>query len=68
MVFNSTLVASGHEDHFRDARSGSFSHRVLDQGHVDHGEHFLGHRLRGGKKAGAETVDGEHDFANRLHV
>ena len=50
-----------------DARRSGFRHCVLDQGHVDHGEHFLGHRLRGGKKAGAETVDGEHDFANRLH-
>ena len=67
VVLDGALVAAGHEDHFGDARRSGFRHCVLDQGHVDHGEHFLGHRLRGGKKAGAETVDGEHDFANRLH-
>ena len=67
MVFNCTLVAARDEDHLRDARAGGFFHGVLNQGFVDDRKHFLGHRLRGGKKTRAEAVDGEYDFANGFH-
>ena len=66
VVLDDALVAPGDEDEVLDAGGAGLVHHVLDQGAVDDGEHLLGHRLGGGKKAGAEASHGEYGFANAL--
>ena len=49
------------------ARLARLVDHMLDHRPVDHGQHLLGDRLGGGQEPGAETGDGKHGFANRLH-
>ena len=42
-------------------------HHVLHHGPVHHAQHFLRHRLGGGKETGAEAGNGKDCFANALH-
>jgi hypothetical protein len=41
-------------------------HAILHQRLVDDREHFLGHALGGGQKAGAIAGDGEHALADHI--
>ena len=67
MIFDHALVAAGDEDEMLDARFARLVDHMLDQRPVDHGEHFLRHRLGGGEEAGAETGDGEDRLADAFH-
>ena len=50
MILDGPLVAPGDENQVRDAGGHGFFHRVLDQGLVDDGQHFLGIALVAGRK------------------
>ena len=64
VVLDRALVAAGDEDHVADAGGIGLFDRVLDQRLVHHRQHFLGLRLGGRQKTGAEACDGEHGLAN----
>ena len=64
VVLDGALVAAGDEDHVADAGGVGLFDGVLDQRLVDHRQHFLGLRLGGRQKAGAEARHGEHGLAN----
>ena len=64
MVLNRVFAAPGDEDHHRDARGGHFFNRVLHQGLVHDGQHFLGLRLGGGEEARAQSSHGQNRFPN----
>ena len=59
MVGDHVLVAPGDEDEMLDPRLARFIDHVLDDRTVDHGQHFLRDRFRGGQETGAETGDGK---------
>ena len=61
------LVAPGDEDDVLDARLQRLVDGILHDGTIDDGQHFLGHRLGGGQKSGAETGDGYHCFSDFSH-
>ena len=63
MILERALAAPGDEDELLDSGGARLVHRVLDERPVDHGQHFLRHRLGGGQEAGAEAGNGEHGFA-----
>ena len=67
MVLERALAAAGDEDHLLDPRLARLLDRILDQRPIEHGQHFLGHRLGGGKEAGAEPGDREDGLADGLH-
>ena len=68
MVLDRRLVPAGDKDELFNPRGGGFLDGILDQRLVDDRQHFLRHRLRGGKKAGAEPADGKNGFPNHLGV
>src|SRR5215469_11146260 len=67
VILNRALGATGDEDELLDTRRARFLNRILDQGLVDDGQHFLGHGLGSRKESGAEATDRKHCFANALH-
>ena len=67
VIFDGALVAARDEDHVGHARSRGLFDGVLNQGLVDDGQHFLGHRLGGGKKTGAHARDRKDNLANGFH-
>jgi len=67
MIFDGALVSASHEYKIGNPRSDGFFHRVLNEGLVDHGQHFLGHRLGGGQEAGAHAGDRENGFTDGTH-
>ena len=67
VILDGALVAARDKNHVGDAGRGGFLHGVLDQGLVDHRQHFLGHGLGGGQKTGAHAGNREHNFTNGLH-
>ena len=66
MVLDHALVAAGDENELLDARGARLVDDVLQDRPVDDRQHFLRDRLGRGQKAGAQTRDGKHGFANRL--
>ena len=64
MVFNGALAAAGHKDHVANTSLIGFFDGVLDQGLVHHGQHLFGRGFGGRQKAGAQTRNGKHGFAN----
>ena len=68
MVLDRRLVPAGDKDELFNPRGGGFLDGILDQRLVDDRQHFLRHRLRGGKKAGAEPADGKNGFPDHLGV
>ena len=67
MILDGPLVAPGDENQVRDAGGHGFFHRVLDQGLVDDGQHFLRHRLGRGQKTGAHAGNGKNGFTDGTH-
>ena len=67
MILDHALVAPGDENEMLDPGLARLVDHMLDQRPVDHGEHFLRHRLGGGQEAGAEAGDGENSLADRFH-
>ena len=67
MVFDRALVPARDEDEIGDACGDGFLNGILDEGFVDHRQHFLGHGLGGWQKTGAQPGDWEHCFANGAH-
>ena len=55
VVLDDAFVAAGDENEMLDAGFLRLVDDVLDQRTIDDGQHFLRHRLGGGKEAGAET-------------
>ena len=66
MVLDDALVATGDEDELLDARRARFVDDMLQDRPVDHRQHFLRDRLRGGQETRAEAGDGKDGFANRF--
>src|SRR5690606_15756687 len=64
MVFDRALVAAGDENHLGNACGHRFFHRILDQGLVHDGQHFLRLRLGGRKKSAAKAGYREHGFSD----
>jgi hypothetical protein len=64
VVFNGTLVAPGHEDHFADAGGVGLFNSVLNQRLVHHRQHFLGDGFGGGQETGAQATHGKNSFAD----
>ena len=64
MVLDDALVAPGDENEMFDAGFARLVDDVLNQRPVDHWQHFLGHRLGGRQKAGAEAGDRKDRFAD----
>ena len=64
MILDRALVAPGDEDEMLDARGARLIDHVLDQRPVDHGQHFLRHRLARRQEAGAEAGDGKYGLAD----
>src|SRR5258708_3546100 len=67
MVLDHALVAASDEDEVLDAGLPRFIDHVLDQRTIDHRQHFLRHRLRGGQEGRAEGGDGQYGFSNGFH-
>jgi hypothetical protein len=67
MVLDRAFVAPRHEDEVLDAGRARLVDHVLDDRPVDHRQHLLRDRLGGRQEPGAETGDGKHGFADRLH-
>ncbi|MCY1383451.1 hypothetical protein D9M69_715770 [compost metagenome] len=67
VVFDCAFVAPCHENKVGDAGGDGFFHGILDQRFVDHGQHFLGHRLGGGQEARAHAGDRENGFTDGTH-
>jgi hypothetical protein len=68
VILDDGLVAAGHEDEMLDAGLARLIHHMLDQGTIDHRQHFLGHRLGGGQESRAEAGNGQNRLADGLHV
>ena len=66
VVFDGPLAAARDKDHVAHARAVGFFYGVLDQGFVDHRQHFLGGGFGGGQKARAQTGHREYGFANHV--
>ena len=64
MILDHALVAAGDEDEMLDAGFARLVDHMLDHRPVDHGQHFLRHRLGRGQKACAEPGDGKHGLAD----
>ena len=64
VIFNRPLVAPRDKHHLPHTGGVSLFHRVLDQRLVHHGQHFLGLRLGGWQKTGAETGNREDGFGD----
>ena len=64
MIFDHALVAPGDEHEMFNPGFQRLVHHMLDQRAIDHGEHFLRHRLGGGQETCAETGDGKDGFAD----
>ena len=64
VILDRVLAAAGDEDDVVDAGRDRFLDAVLNDRLVDERQHFLGLRLGGRKKAGAEAGGGEDGFAN----
>ena len=62
MVHQRGLPPPGHHAKLIDPGGARFLDRILDQGLVHHGQHFLGHRLGGGQEAGSEAGDRQDGF------
>ena len=65
IIGNGMLVAVGDEHQGIDAGLDGFIDRILDQRLIDNRKHFLGHRLGGWQKPGAEPGDRKYRF---LHL
>jgi len=68
VILDDALVAAGDEDEMLDTRLARLVDDILDDGPVDHGEHFLRDRLGRGKKPRAEASYREHCLANSFHA
>ena len=66
IVADRVLVPIGDEDQRIAARLDRLVNRILDQGPVDDGQHLLGHRLGGRKKACAEAGNRKDGLADPL--
>jgi hypothetical protein len=64
MVFDGALVAAGHEDHLADAGVIGLFNGVLDQGLVDHRQHFFGLGLGGRQKTGSQAGNRKDGFGD----
>ena len=71
VVFDGPLVAPRYEDHLPYASGIGLLDRVLNQGLVHHGQHFLGLRLGGRQKPRTQAGNGKDGFLDvhgRAHV
>ena len=66
MVFDHMLAAAGDENELPDTRLARLFDGILDDGLVDHRQHFFGNGLGGGQKAGAHPRDRKYGFTNAL--
>jgi hypothetical protein len=67
MIFDGGFAATGDEDHLLDPGLARFINRILDQGAINHREHFLGQCLGRWQKPRAEPANREHCFAHSFH-
>ena len=65
VILDGVLAAAGDEDDVGDAGGDRLLDAVLDGRLVDERQHFLGLRLGGGEKTGAEAGGGEDGLTNR---
>ena len=67
MVFDGPLRAPGNEDHVGDSRRHSLLDRILDQGFVYDGQHFLRARLGRREETGPQPRDRKDGLSDFLH-
>ena len=68
MVLDDVLAAAGDEDELLDARFHRLFDRVLDDGLVHDGQHFLRHRLGCGQETRAHAGDRQDGFADGFRL
>ena len=64
VVLDGALGAAGDKNHRIDTRGDRFFNRILDQGLVNDGEHFLGAGLGGRQEACAQARNRKHGFSD----
>ncbi|MNL33655.1 hypothetical protein D3C87_1555800 [compost metagenome] len=67
MVFNGALITAGHKNKVGNPGGHGLFDSVLNERFVDHGQHFLGHRLGGGQETRAHASDWEDGFTDGTH-
>jgi hypothetical protein len=55
MVFDHAFVSTGYEDKMLDAGLAGFIDGILNQGAIDHRQHFFWQGLGGGQESGSEA-------------
>ncbi|MNM77422.1 hypothetical protein D3C81_892740 [compost metagenome] len=68
VVFQGALATTGNDRHMLKTRIPRFLYAVLDQRFIHNRQHFLGHGLCGGQKAGAVASCGEKAFTDHVGV
>ncbi len=68
VIGNGPLTAPGDEDHLVATGGNRLFYRILDQGFVDHRQHFLGACLGGGQEASAKPRHRENCLTYAIHA